>query len=305
MNELLQEIILKIEKINPMHGKKLKKNSRQSDPDYARTAGDFLDKYNRYLKSIGKDFDYAIECYLKVVSDMVYEQVRFAETGEYSNKSFTDVYQRVYSNPEVMLYHMHGLLLSQILWQQHYRMLSFFTENLPQFKDTIKSYLEIGGGHGLFVSEALQILDSEVRFELIDVSQSSLDMAKKFIANGKVNFILQDIFAYETTQHYDFIAMGEVLEHVEQPEALLRRVSSLLTDDGCVFITVPANAPAIDHIYLFKNEHEIRNLAEAAGFRIATEVTAYAEKVSREKAEKLKVPLLYGAFLKKHTNHKS
>ena len=196
----------------------------------------------------------------------------FIETGEYSNKSFSDVYLRVYSNPDVMSYHMHGLLLSQILWQQHYEMFSFFSCTLPLFKDGIRSYLEIGGGHGLFVSEALELLNKEVYFELVDVSQSSLDMAKKFITNGKVNFVLQDIFAYETARHYDFIAMGEVLEHVEQPEALLRRVSNLLTDDGYVFITVPANAPAIDHIYLFKNEHEIRNLAEAAGFRIATEV---------------------------------
>jgi 2-polyprenyl-3-methyl-5-hydroxy-6-metoxy-1,4-benzoquinol methylase len=300
MNELLQEIILKIEKINPMHGKKLKKNSRQSDPDYTRIAADFLDKYKRYLKSIGKDFDYAVECYLKVVSDMVYEQVRFMETGEYSNKSFKDVYRRVYNNPEVMLYHMHGLLLSQILWQQHYKTLSFFTETLPQFKDTIKSYLEIGGGHGFFISEALQILNKDASFALVDISQSSLDIAKKFIESSKVNYVLQDIFSFKSEQKYDFIAMGEILEHVEQPLALLNIANSLLSNNGIIFITVPANAPAIDHIYLFKNDGEIREIINSAGFEVLREIYAFAEDIPQEKAEKFKVPMMYGAFLKKN-----
>jgi 2-polyprenyl-3-methyl-5-hydroxy-6-metoxy-1,4-benzoquinol methylase len=232
---------------------------------------------------------------------MVYEQVRFAETGEYSNKSFTDVYQRVYSNPEVMLYHMHGLLLSQILWQQHYKMLSFFTETLPQFKDTIKSYLEIGGGHGLFISEALQILDSDVRFELIDVSQSSLDIANKFIESERVNSALQDIFCFKPKQKYDCIAMGEVLEHVEQPQVLLNIANNLLSANGTVFITVPANAPAIDHIYLFKNDREIREIINSAGFEILREISAFAENIPQEKAEQFKVPMMYGAFLKKNS----
>lgn len=299
MNELLEEIIIKIEQINPVHGKKLRKNFQHNDSALFLNAAAFLNKYSRYLRSIDKDLDYGIECYLKFVSDVVYEQVRFMETGQYSNQSFDEVYQRVYNNPEVMLYYMHGLLLSQILWQHHYKIFSFFSKTLPQFKNNIKSYLEIGGGHGLFISEAMQILDNEVSFELVDISQSSLDIAKKFIENEKVNFILQDIFTFKPEQKYDFITMGEILEHVEQPRALLTTANSLLTSDGTVFITVPTNAPAIDHIYLFRNAQEIRRIVETSGFKIVREVSAYAENVPIEKAEKLNISLMYGAFLKK------
>jgi len=86
---------------------------------------------------------------------------------------------------------------------------------------------------------------------------------------------------------------------VEQPLALLLRLRELLADEGVLFFTTPANAPAIDHLYLFRNVEEIRQLAESAGFRIGSEKVLPAEDVSWEMVEQMRIAVLYGAFLTK------
>jgi 2-polyprenyl-3-methyl-5-hydroxy-6-metoxy-1,4-benzoquinol methylase len=124
-------------------------------------------------------------------------------------------------------------------------------------------------------------------------------LSKRFIKNDKVNYILSDIFDFEpeNDEKYDFITLGEVLEHVEKPVALLKKIRSLLKPNGVLFLTTPANAPAIDHIYLFRNAEEIREVIYEGGFNIEKEITKFVEDVSPEMAEKLKITLMYGALL--------
>ena len=286
---------------NPIHTKKLKKNLGGLGEAYDRRAEEFLTRYEVMLTKEGKTLDFAIDCYLRMLADFTIETMRFRETGEYGSKSFAEVEARVYSQPDVMEYYMHGLLLSQFLWKHHYEMLGFFSEELAKRKDAIKNYLEIGGGHGLQVTEAIKLIGQDATFTVVDISSTSLELARRLVANPGVNYILCDVFKYQPEKQFDFITIGEVLEHLEDPQALLRHAARLLTDTGTLFITTPANAPAIDHIYLFHNADDIRNLINDSGFTIVSEFVRYAEDVSREVAEKHKVALHYGATLKKKT----
>ncbi len=299
MTELLQTIISKVKESNPLHAKKLRKNIENADPKFFSHANVFFDKYIKYLDNKNKNLDYGINCYLKLLSDTTYEHLRFLETGEYSSKSFDEVKQRVYHNPEIMEYYMDGLLLTQFLWPYHYKVLRFFIDRLGKYKDHVNNYLEIGGGHGLFVSEAIQNLNDDTKFDMVDISPTSIEMANIFTDSNKVNFYLNDIFKYDTNKKYDFITMGEVLEHVEDPVALLTRLRTLLNDNGIIFITAPTNSPAIDHIYLFRNAQEIREVIGKANLKIIDDIGIYVEDVSIEVAEKLKITLMYGAFLEK------
>ena len=105
-----------------------------------------------------------------------------------------------------------------------------------------------------------------------------------------------DIFDLPEDTTYDFITMGEVLEHVEQPRDLLLRVHSLLSPEGRAYITTPANAPTRDHIYLFNSAAEIRDMLNSAGLTIEREVTQFASDLP---PKKLKMPLMFAAFVKK------
>ena len=299
MNKTIPQIIELIQQQNPLHAKKLKRNLKSLSEDNVVHYQLFVDKYETYLKSIDKNLDFAVDSYLKMISDFVLEQLRFIETGKYSNTSFEEVNNRVYNNPKVMEYFMNGLLLSQVLWKHHYLIYSFFTKNFPTYTKNIKNYLEIGGGHGLFISHAIDVLPVGTKFSLLDISPTSIEISKNFIGKSNVNYILENIFNFEINQKYDFITMGEVLEHVENPVELLVKLKNLLNDLGTIFITTPTNAPSIDHIYLFSNAEEIRSIIDAAGLTVVDDIKAYAEDLPEEKAIELKITMMYGCFLRK------
>lgn len=299
MNEHIHYICERIAVLSPIHSKKLRKNMGVFDDRYDAMTDAFFKKYIGILQRDDKDLDYAIDCYLQMLADVTDETVEFLRTGKYTSTTFAEVNSRVYSSPGVMEYYMHGLLLSQFLFKHHYQTLSFFIDTLPQLINTTKSYLEVGAGHGFYLSRALAILDEHTTFTVVDISETSLKFAREFTGDNRVDYILGDIFEFDNGKKYDFITLGEVLEHVEDPRGLLLKLNSLLCDDGVLFFTTPTNAPAIDHIYLFNNVEEIRDIVISAGFRIVSERSFLSEDVSAEKAEKYKIAVLYNAFLQK------
>lgn len=298
MNLTLQSIIERIQQQDPLHAKKLKRNLKNLSADYEEKCNKFLAKYQNYLTSSNKSLENGVDNYLKMIADFMYEQLRFSESGKYSSTSFDEVNARVYNNPEVMDYFMNGLLLSQVLWKHHYSIFSFFSHNFPKYISGVNNYLEIGGGHGLFISEAINVLDKQTQFTLVDISPTSLEVSKKFIGAHPVNYVLSDIFKYNTDTKYNFITMGEVIEHVEDPVALLNKLKSLLTPNGVIFMTTPTNAPSIDHIYLFRNAQEVIDIIEKAGLEVIEDVKVYAEDLPEEMAIELKVTMMYGCFIK-------
>lgn len=293
----IEYIIKRVEELNPLHSKKLKRNLKSTSQEYDNRASSFFRKYIQLLNEQGKDLDYAVDCYLKMIADVNFESVKFFETGQYSSKSFDEVNARVYGNPEIMTYYMHGLLMSQFLWVHHFDILLYFNKLIQKNKNNIHNYLEVGGGHGLYILEAIQLLGDNHRFDLVDISESSLNIAKKMIGNSNVNYILSDIYKYSPDVKYDLITMGEVLEHVEDAVGLLVKLRSLINKDGKIYITTPTNAPAIDHIYLFRNPEEIRKVIHDAGLIIEEELIIPSENVPIEMAEQLKVSLMYVGLL--------
>ena len=299
MKTTLTYIIEQIQIKNPLHSKRIQKNLKTFNQEYFDRAANFFLKYEVLLKNDNKSFDYAIDCYLQMLADFNFESVQFLKTGEYTSKSFEEVKERVYDNPDVMEYYMHGLLMSQFLLKQHYDILLWFNRIIGKNNKNIENYLEVGGGHGLYISEAIKIIGSNANYDLVDISKSSIEIAEKMIADDKVKMILSDVFEYFPAKKYDFITMGEVLEHVEEPIKLLQKLHALLSDNGKLIITTPTNAPAIDHIYLFKNADDIREVISEAGFNIEEELCIYSEDVSPEIAERFKISMMYAGVLVK------
>lgn len=302
MSTSLALILSKIQSKNPGHFSKLEANLANLDAGYTIAANAFFDKYFSYLNRNNIELDFGIDCYLHMISDMLEERLKFIREGSYSNSSFDDVERRIYGNPEIMTYHMHGLVLAQFLWFDQYERLVFFSKNLKKHHNNIQKYLEIGGGHGLYINEAITVIPETPQFDLVDISQSSLDLAKGIVNNDRINYYLKNIFDFSDDEKYDFITMGEVLEHVEDPLSLLQKIADLLSEDGVCYITTPINAPMIDHIYLFNNEDEIRDLFRQANFEIMEERIVISEKITEKQAAKRKVPVMYAAFIKKTKN---
>lgn len=298
MNHYHKIILDYIKSNNPIHFKKIYSYFNSSDDLFYKKSNEFYRSYENFLLKNKLDFNYAVDCYLKMIKDINAETFIFHKTGRYSSSSFEEVNKRVYNNPDIMNYYLHGLIISQFLWKQHYLSYLFFINTLKELDVKPKNYLEIGVGHGLLLSESMKFFDKKTNFDALDISQVSIDFSKNFIDNKNINFLKFDVFDFYPDTKYDFISMGEVLEHVENPKNLLIKVKSLLKKNGVLFITTPTNAPTIDHIFLFKNIDEIRRLLINSGFNIIFEKVVPTEDLPVEKIQKLKISEHYSSFLK-------
>ena len=55
---------------------------------------------------------------------------------------------------------------------------------------------------------------------------------------------------------------------METPQAFMQRIRSMCGDTTLAYITTCVNAPAIDHIYLFRETEEVDELVTRYGFSI-------------------------------------
>jgi 2-polyprenyl-3-methyl-5-hydroxy-6-metoxy-1,4-benzoquinol methylase len=299
VSDVLTEIAGRICGDDPKYAPTLSTHLAKMDDEFRTRAQEFFDRYKAFLESDGKTLDFGLECFKRLRANVQEERFKFLRTGKYANESFADVNRAVYGNPEIMQSYMHGLAFAQFLWPEQYRRFSFFCEHLDDYRDSVRAYLEVGGGHGLYVMEAVRRFREGTRFDVVDISTSSLELAGGIAKDPRIHYHLTDILEFPETDRYDFITMGEVLEHVERPRELLAKVRGLLAPDGHAYITTPANAPMVDHIHLFRSADEIRAMLRECGFDIEREVTQFAADLPVERCIALKTPLMFGAFVRK------
>lgn len=65
-----------------------------------------------------------------------------------------------------------------------------------------------------------------------------------------------------------------LLEHLENPSALLDNLAANLKPRAYAFVTGALTAAEVDHIAEFRNESELIAMAEAAGFRVVAMTSA-------------------------------
>ena len=294
-----------VSKQNPLQKKRVYNFISGQDGEYLTYAEKICKKLKESFFQSEQEQIEAAASYNRMSMDFLREQILFSKTGVYHLDDARVAHENVYSRPEVMRYYMVGLLMSYLLWPNHYKMLHFLKEHIRQI--SIGNYLEIAPGHGLFAAEVLQQFP-DIKARLLDISTTSLQVTTDILATFEIgsdrfssingDFLTVPI---EDTR-FDFISMGEVLEHVNDALGFLQRARSLLNDHGTIFMTTCANCPAIDHIYHFHNEDEIRDLIHEAGLYIAKERVLLVEAVPREQCHHGLVPSNYCAILTKEKN---
>ena len=171
--------------------------------------------------------------------------------------------------------YVEGILASQVLWRNHSAAFLFFQRDFLATLEDGYRYLEVGPGHGLFLSAAAE--DSRAgSVTAWDVSEESLRQTRAALdimdVGARVELDRQDIHAPtrrpEDGALFDGIALCEVLEHLEHPKEALASLGEFLAPDGLLYINVPLNSPAPDHIFLLRNEAEVRALLQSAGLEI-------------------------------------
>ena len=301
----LDLLVEKISQKNKIHANNLKVYLDSVDDNFKIIAEDYLSNYCNFLnKKFNKSIDFIVDSYLVMVKDILVEQVRFLRKGAYRYSTIEEADKNVYSNKEYMFQYMIGVALSQFLWQNHKEMFEFFQKNIKKYPSN--NYLEIGCGHGLFFAESIknQFFDS---YRAIDISQTSIDITSSFIKYffgtlpSNVEFINQDVtkVSFDNFGKYDFITMGEVLEHVENPKELIKSIYNLLSDEGHAYISTCANCPVRDHIYLYNTIDEIREQLDECGLKIVDELIISNDKLKESEWIEKKSNLNYVAIVSK------
>ncbi|MBI2420140.1 MAG: methyltransferase domain-containing protein [Ignavibacteriales bacterium] len=263
-----------------------------------------LHKYTGYLAAEGMDIGYAVDAYLKMLTDMMRCQIYFAKKGVYPVADAVLAFDEVYSDAARMKAYMIGLALSQFLWESHFNMYQIFQSAINTHAKQIKKYLEIGPGHGLYFQHAMMHLDTDTEFTAVDISETSINITRGIIESlvenpPKHEFLVADIFNFNPAVKYDFITMGEVLEHVTNPEELLGRLQGLLAGSGRAFVSTCVNCPAIDHVYHFKHVEEISAMLVRCGFIIEEEHFFPVENLPLEEIIRQRITINYCAVVKK------
>jgi 2-polyprenyl-3-methyl-5-hydroxy-6-metoxy-1,4-benzoquinol methylase len=187
---------------------------------------------------------------------------------------------------------MNGLLLSGVMFANHTRAWHDFSVRFLARCKAGADLLEIGPGHGFLLYLASQSA-SVTSLTAWDVSQASLDATRHAIATlgvvRPVAFQMQDIFSSDLTQpgstgRFDAIVLSEVLEHLEQPQKALQSLFALCRPGGLVWINVPANSPAPDHLFLLRSPDQAETMLREAGFEIVESMSFPTGDVPLEKA---------------------
>jgi 2-polyprenyl-3-methyl-5-hydroxy-6-metoxy-1,4-benzoquinol methylase len=296
----LMKIIHLISAENPLQRKRINAFVSRQDVGYWTFAEEMSRTLNSSLLQNDQVRVEAAQSYNRMCMDILREQIRFRKTGVYLLDDAHVAHETVYSQKSVMRYYIVGLLLSYLFWPNHFQMLCFFKDHL--LKIQVERCLEVGVGHGLFTVEMMRRFpNSEVT--LVDISQTSLELAQEMLTtfhldSSRVRFVHGDYLKVSLgSGDFDFIIMGEVLEHVNDASGFLTRARQLLRPGGTIFLSTCANCPAVDHIYHFHNVDEIRALIRSVGLSIVRDSALPAEDVPEARWEQDLVTINYSAIL--------
>jgi 2-polyprenyl-3-methyl-5-hydroxy-6-metoxy-1,4-benzoquinol methylase len=239
-----------------------------------------------------------VKAFVKYSHEYLVLQTKLNKTKKYLHTSFCEVNDSVYQNQVMDEYYLDGLLLSQFLWPNHYKMGRYFLEQRNSSSSS-SEILDVPSGAGIysyFVSRYFKFR----RLFSIDISPYASSYTRSLVssaADRRVNFMLPDVFDFDEDCQFDLIVCGELLEHLESPERLLEFLGARLKQDGTLFLTTAIYAAAIDHIYLFHNVNEVRSML-GQHYKICSELVLPVSLES-DCPEMGEIPINYACVLKK------
>lgn len=226
------------------------------------------------------------------------EELYFRRENRYRLSTFKEAAEQVYDNVPLMTRYMNGLFVSDALWFNHASAMNDFAKAyLPAAKPGGR-HLEIGPGHGMLLHLAIRY-GNFAELSAWDVSQTSIDHARHILQildeADRVVLSLQDMYAPEALQanagRFDTIVLSEVLEHLEHPREALEIIGKLLAPGGSVWINVPANGPAPDHLFLLRSPQELNELMESVGLSVMRSAAFPVAGSSLDRALRQELPI--------------
>lgn len=300
--KILNAVLRYIYEKNKLHANKIHEFLVKCNDHHSMLAEYYFERLMYSSKYGSQTPKHLAKCYMMLIDHMFNEQIKFRRTGKYSCLSEAQAHEAVYSNGQYMESYMLGLAVSQFLLENHWRIFEFYRKRISDAEKG--DYLEIGPGHGMFLLESIMSKRFK-EFTVVDISEASIDLCKSIVEfdndnmSNQIDYKEIDIFTFRSNQRFSNITIGEVIEHIEKPMEIMKRIYEWLNKEGQVFVSTCANAPAVDHIYNFGNVIEIRKILSSPGFEISDELILPYENITLETASQQNRSINYCAILKK------
>ena len=137
------------------------------------------------------------------------------------------------------------------------------------------SILDVGAGYGFFGMAAAQ--SRKVRLTHIGMTEQDKFFRESLAKTWQKFFPQYAMKAWDSLKEaegkYDVIVLSHILEHLNDPGAMLAEAISKLSDGGMVFVDVPHEdflfkSDAFPHV-LFYNASSVKELLSRSGLRLA------------------------------------
>jgi 2-polyprenyl-3-methyl-5-hydroxy-6-metoxy-1,4-benzoquinol methylase len=170
---------------------------------------------------------------------------------------------------------MNGLLMSQLWWGNHTRALVCYEQDF--LAGASGRCLEIGPGHGLLMQIAVRSGFESV--EALDISEASLALTRAALLQMGVaaeacrfafhsGDLFDPVIMAPFANRFDAVVFSEVLEHLDHPSEAMRILFDITRPGGRVFLHVPVNSPAPDHLFLLRSPEEAQSFVAGFGFEV-------------------------------------
>jgi len=120
-------------------------------------------------------------------------------------------------------------ILQELHWEKRVRIAKKFV--LPNNR-----VLDFGCGDGT-VTKALADSVSEVIG--IDISEECIKRANKINSHPKVDYLNVPIEDFDAKERFDVVMMFEVIEHIFDPQTVIKQIYSILKKNGVLIISTP------------------------------------------------------------------
>lgn len=243
---------------------------------------EFVDNIDRLFGREAGGWEAAVDGYAEFALDAMRNQKYFEANRTYRYHSLAEIEGRFYrSEAHMMRNYLPGMFLSHYLWPHHFRLLTFFREQiLPAVPAGARRFYDVGIGTGVYSREVMRALP-QASGTGFDISEYSIAFTRNLLTafglSDRYSFVLSNIYTASLPEaKADFLVSQECLEHLEDPTRFCEILLALTRPGGRAYITAAINAAHSDHIYLFRSPDEVRALLEGVGWRIMTFRAEYA-----------------------------
>ena len=218
----------------------------------------------------------AVEKYVARVGRLRSLQSEFEKTDRYIAASSKHV-QPVDSEQYKL-----ALLISFICTSHRFDILRSLVSFLRTHCRAPRELLSVGYGTGYELKLAFDEAPGW-RIVAFDNSPDSYEYASDMLRffGYPTDCLRQELFSFEPCgitavyrERFGKVILCELLEHLDDPEAALWAMRSVLHRDGLLFCTMAVNIAQEDHVYLYRSVEQARTQVLECGFAIVEETLA-------------------------------